>query len=44
MISGYRVNYKERESCYGYVCSSLDPKEVKEKLNNWLINEDWKKN
>ena len=44
MISGYRVNYKERESCYSYICSSLDPEEAKEKLNNWLINEGWKKN
>lgn len=43
MISGYRVDYKEKESCYNFVCSNLEPKKVKERLNEWLVAEMWKK-
>jgi hypothetical protein len=43
MISGYRVNYKESEYCYNFICSNLEPKKVKERLNEWLLAEMWKK-
>jgi hypothetical protein len=43
MVSGYVVNYKESEYCYGFVCSSLNPNEVRKKLNEWLLAEMWKK-
>ena len=44
MISGYRVNYKESEYCYNFICSNLEPKKVKERLNEWLLAEMWKNN
>ena len=42
-LDGYRAGYKESEYVRGYITSSLDYKEVAEKLQDWLINEKWKK-
>ena len=41
-LNGYRANYKESESCWGYIANGLDYTEVAEKLQDWLINEKWK--
>ena len=41
-LDGYRAGYKESEYVRGYITSSLDYKEVAEKLQDWLINEKWK--
>lgn len=42
-LGGYRADYKESEYVRGYITSSLDYKEVAEKVQDWLINEKWKK-
>ena len=42
-LDGYRAGYKESEYVRGYITSSLDYKEVAEKVQDWLINEKWKK-
>ena len=42
-LAGYKASYKESEYVRGYITSSLDYKEVAEKVQNWLINEKWKK-
>ena len=42
-LDGYRAGYKENEYVRGYIANSLDYKEVAEKLQDWLINEKWKK-
>lgn len=44
IMSGYRINYRERPACYGYVCGGLDYSEVGEKLQAWMLSEGWKKN
>ena len=41
-LDGYRAGYKESEYVRGYITSSLDYKEVAEKVQDWLINEKWK--
>ena len=41
-LDGYRAGYKESEYVRGYITSSLDYKEVAEKVQNWLTNEKWK--
>ena len=42
-LDGYRASYKESEYVRDYITSSLDYKEVAEKVQDWLINEKWKK-
>ena len=42
-LDGYSAGYKESEYVRGYITSSLDYKEVAEKVQDWLINEKWKK-
>ena len=42
-LVGYRAGYKESEHVQGYIASGLEYKEVAEKLQDWLINEKWKK-
>ena len=42
-LNGYKAGYKESEYCQGYIASSLEYKAVAEKLQDWLINEKWKK-
>ena len=42
-LAGYKASYKKSEHVKGYITNSLDYKEVAEKLQNWLINEKWKK-
>ena len=42
-LVGYRAGYKESEHVHGYIASGLEYKEVAEKLQDWLINEKWKK-
>ena len=42
-LAGYKASYKESEHVKGYIANSLDYKEVTEKLQDWLINEKWKK-
>ena len=41
-LDGYRASYKESEYVRDYITSSLDYKEVAEKVQDWLINEKWK--
>ena len=41
-LDGYRASYKESEYVRDYIASSLDYKEVAEKVQDWLINEKWK--
>ena len=41
-LDGYRASYKESEYIRDYITSSLDYKEVAEKVQDWLINEKWK--
>ena len=42
-LDGYSAGYKESEYVRGYITSGLDYKEVAEKVQDWLINEKWKK-
>ena len=42
-LAGYKASYKKSEHVKGYITNSLDYKEVAEKLQDWLINEKWKK-
>ena len=42
-LDGYKASYKKSEYVRGYITSSLDYKEVAEKVQDWLINEKWKK-
>ena len=42
-LDGYRASYKKSEYVRVYITSSLDYKEVAEKVQDWLINEKWKK-
>ena len=41
-LDGYRASYKESKYVRDYITSSLDYKEVAEKVQDWLINEKWK--
>lgn len=41
-LTGYKAGYKESAHVQGYITSSLDYKEVAEKVQDWLINEKWK--
>ena len=41
-LDGYRASCKESEYVRDYITSSLDYKEVAEKVQDWLINEKWK--
>ena len=41
-LDGYRASYKESEYVRDYITSSLDYKEVAEKVQDWLINEECK--
>ena len=40
-LDGYRASYKESKYVRDYITSSLDYKEVAEKVQDWLINEKW---
>ena len=42
-LNGYTASYKEGQYCNSYIFGNLDYKKVAEKLQDWMINEGWKK-
>lgn len=43
ILYGYTARYQASKSCYDFICASLKPQEVKEKLYTWITSEGWKK-
>ena len=43
MLDGYHVSYRESENCTSWITHNLDYHKVASRLQEWLKNEEWKK-